>query len=269
MQTPLPDAAELQVAYSVEYAPYQAAWKEPGWPLWKILRLWTMRRRLSHLKRYGRGKDLLEVGSGAGDFLVAAHQAGWKVQAVEYSEQMAEAMRCELNLDVRPGELIEGLWKEGSFDVVVFWNVLEHLPDPQEAFALAAKYLRPQGRIIFSIPTREAAERGKLFDQYWALLDLPRHLYFFDKNSLSRLCERAGLDLIEFKTPLLETTWCYVMSSLMYAKHRPSLFSKVMFLLVLVSVVVLIFPYIAIQALRGRGTESLAVAVKREESQVS
>jgi hypothetical protein len=72
MQNPIPSDEQLVEAYSGAYSPYKPAWRETGWPIWKILRCWTTSRRISLLKRYGAGNNLLEVGAGAGDFLAAA-----------------------------------------------------------------------------------------------------------------------------------------------------------------------------------------------------
>src|ERR1017187_5068396 len=66
MQNPKPDGAEIGAAYSVaeDYSAYRAGWKQEGWPLWKILRAWTMSRRVAWLKQYTNGKELLDVGCG-------------------------------------------------------------------------------------------------------------------------------------------------------------------------------------------------------------
>src|ERR1700733_15804432 len=165
MQNPLPTAAQLSKAYSAEYAPYRPAWKESGWPLWKILRELTTWRRLRRLRRYGAGTRLLEVGCGAGDFLHAAHRAGWDVRAVEYNGALADALRTELGFDVRTGELTPGLWESGSFDVVALWSVIEHLQNPGEALATASSYLRAGGVVFIQIPTLYGVEQGKIFRQ--------------------------------------------------------------------------------------------------------
>ena len=98
MQNPLPTPEQLSKAYSAEYAPYRPAWKETGWPLWKVFRELTTRRRMRRLRRYGTGSKLLEVGCGAGDFLHAAHRAGWEVAAVEYSAALADELRRRAGL---------------------------------------------------------------------------------------------------------------------------------------------------------------------------
>lgn len=220
-QTPPPSHDDLSVAYSVKYAPHNAAWKQAGWPLWKVLRQITTQRRVSRLKHYAKGSKLLEVGSGAGDFLYAGHRAGWDVHAVEYSREQAEALRNEFGFDVRAGELTAGLWPEGEFDLIVMWSVLEHLRNPLDVLELASAYLRVGGPVFIQMPTREGVDLGERFGQYWALLDLPRHLNFCSKDSLAQLCDRTGLDLVLYKTPALDTAWCYFASAVNYAPTAP------------------------------------------------
>jgi 2-polyprenyl-3-methyl-5-hydroxy-6-metoxy-1,4-benzoquinol methylase len=218
-QNPKPDKEELNAAYSVEsvYTAYRAAWREPGWPIWKVLRTWTMRRRISWLKRFGIGHQMLEVGCGAGDFMVAARRTGWNVKAVEYNRQMAEMIVSELGFDVRASELALDLWDAAQFDVVAFWNVLEHVPDPLRDLSIAAHYLHSGGRVFLQIPTQQAAEHGMWFGQYWTILDLPRHLNFYDEAALFKLCGNAGFDLVVYETPFISSAWCYYMSSWKYA----------------------------------------------------
>ncbi len=263
MQNPLPTPEQLSKAYSAEYAPYRPAWKVRGWPLWKILRELTTWRRMRRLRRYGTGTKLLEVGCGAGDFLYAAHRAGWDVRAVEYSGVLAEALRNELGFDARQGDLAPGLWQDGSFDAVILWSVLEHLRNPLDALVTTCSYLKTGGAAFIQIPTRHGVEQGREFHQFWALLDLPRHLSFFERSVLSDLCDQAGMNLIVFKTPLIETAWCYFASVCNYANHCRKPFRRVIGTLSLALISALSFPLMAIRAWRGHGTEAYAVAVKR------
>lgn len=262
MQNPLPDAEELSKAYAVEYAPYRPAWKEKGWSLWKILRELTTWRRVRRLKRYVQGSRLLEVGSGAGDFLYAAKCAGWAVAAVEYSKTLADLLHSELGFDVRPGELTRGMWAPESFDLVVLWSVLEHVPDPLETLSIVSSYLKPGGTLFLQLPVVYALQIGRPFGQYWENLDLPRHLNFFGKDSLSRLCSRAGMKLRIFKTPLLDVGWAYLTSCSNFASGSQNRKQRYTRLVLLAPTVLLMLPYMAIQAWRGRGTEAFAVAVK-------
>jgi SAM-dependent methyltransferase len=264
MQNPVPTAEQLSKGYSAGYAPYRLAWKEKGRPLWKILRDLTTSRRMRRLRRYGSGNRLLEVGCGSGDFLYAANREGWNVCAVEYSDALVQTLRADLGFDVRAGDLEPGLWESGSFDAVVMWSVLEHLKNPLQALITASSYLKPGGALFIQIPTLYGIEQGMGFRQYWALLDLPRHLSFFGNDLLSQLCDRAGMRLTVFQTPLLETAWCYFASICNYANHskNPPL-RRAAGILSLTLVSILSFPVTAWRAWRGRGTEAFAVAIKR------
>jgi 2-polyprenyl-3-methyl-5-hydroxy-6-metoxy-1,4-benzoquinol methylase len=262
MQNPLPTPTQLSKGYSAEYAPYRPAWKQSGWPLWKILRQLTTWRRMRRLRCYGAGTRLLEVGCGAGDFLHAAHREGWDVRAVEYSDALADVLRTELGFDVRAGELRPGLWDHGSFDVVVLWSVLEHVRKPVEILVTACSYLKKGGVVFIQIPTLYGVEQGMRFRQYWALLDLPRHLSFFSRDCLAELCGKAGMKLVLFKTPLVESAWCYFASVCNYASHSRKPGRRVIGMLSLALLSALSFPYMALRAWRGKGTEAYAVAVK-------
>ena len=266
MQNPHPGAAELAAAYAVEYAPFKPAWKETGWSLWRLLRILTVRRRMAALRKYCKGRTLLEVGCGAGDFLLAAHRAGWNVHAVEYNGKMVEALRNELHLDVRRGELAPGMWEESAFDVVAFWNVLEHVDDPIRNLQLAARYLRPGGVVLMNIPTRDVPESGRWFGDYWALLDQPRHLNFFGRDTLARACQRAGLQLEAFRTGLIEYGWSYFASSWRYAGRSGSKVRRALTFAGLGAISPLMLPYMSFKCLAGRGTEAFAVAVKPSAS---
>jgi SAM-dependent methyltransferase len=264
MQNPVPDGQELEAAYSISegYVPYRPAWKQAGWPVWKILRSWTMARRAARLNRYASGTDLLEVGSGGGDFLIAARRAGWRVRAVEYNSSMAAMLSSELGFDVRAGELVPNLFEGAKFDVIIFWNVLEHLQDPLESLATASDYLRPQGRILLNIPTRQDAESGQWLGQDW-WLDLPRHIHFFDRSTLSRVCHRAGLELIVYDTPFVQSSWAYFASCWNYANRAGNRIIRGPLFVGLAAAMTLALPYVAVQAMRNSGTEAFAVAVKK------
>jgi len=264
MQIPVPDVKELDAAYSVagDYVCYRPAWREKGWPLWKILRMWTTSRRVDRLKRHASGRDLLEVGCGAGDFMVAAKRAGWKTSGVEYNPDMVEDLRKEFGFDIRVGELTPHLWDESAFDVAVLWNVLEHVRNPIAELTTVASYLRPGGKLLLNIPSKEAAECGLWFGEQWALLDLPRHINFFDKETLSRVCKKAGLVLTEYETPFLQSAWCYYVSCGNWDRRKGSTVRHSARFLLLASLVSLYMPYIAARAFSKRGLEAFAVVTK-------
>lgn len=82
-----------------------------------------------------------------------------------------------LGHDVEGGAVINGVrhedalalsFEDGSLDVIVSQEVLEHVPEVEPAIAESARVLRPGGRFLFTVPFHTAADvtvrRAKLVD---------------------------------------------------------------------------------------------------------
>lgn len=88
-------------------------------------------------------------------------------------------------------------YEEQSFDYIIFGDVLEHLRDPERAVAYCRCFLRPQGKIITSIPNLmhytvlRALIGGDFTYQDAGLLDRT-HIHFFTLNEIVRMFARAG-----------------------------------------------------------------------------
>jgi methionine biosynthesis protein MetW len=87
--------------------------------------------------------------------------------------------------------------KLGKFDVVVFADVLEHLPDPSAALRLAHQVLKPNGTVVASIPNiahwsvRLDLLRGRFDYQPYGIMDAT-HLRWFTEKSVRGLFEATG-----------------------------------------------------------------------------
>lgn len=109
--------------------------------------------------------------------------------AAAYTEQMIVA-------DVDADPWTEQL--EGTFDAVMFGDVLEHLRNPEAALAKAKALLSPHGCILTSIPNiaHNAVIMGLLDGEFnytrYGLLD-DTHIHFFTRKSLFEMAGRVGL----------------------------------------------------------------------------
>jgi SAM-dependent methyltransferase len=87
---------------------------------------------------------------------------------------------------------------DASFDIVVFNDSLEHFPDTMQPLALARRLLKPDGRVIASIPNARYWPhlRRYVFHGEWRYQDagiLDRtHLRFFTHRSILETFDEAG-----------------------------------------------------------------------------
>jgi len=202
---PLPDAEELRDVYRHEYyaveKPLYLERSREDEPWWRVVhgeRFETFEELLGPGRRRA-----LDVGSGPGVFLAVGEERGWETLGVEPSEQAAAYARGR-GLDVVEHFLAPELAPElGTFDAVHLNEVLEHLPDPRGHLALCRELLSPGGVICVAVPNdhrpfqavlREAAG----YAPWWVAP--PHHLNYFDFDSLARLFESAGFEVVRRET---------------------------------------------------------------------
>ncbi len=142
------------------------------------------------------GEILLDFGCGDGWFLEAIASRGF--ERLGFEADPAHAMRLGQQLGVPVLSDLEELLARytGTIDVLTQHFVLEHLPDLDEAFATAARLLRPGGLYFYVVPAFDCWE-SRLFGKRWHSLDPPRHLSFPQRAAAERLAARHGLQLAE------------------------------------------------------------------------
>jgi 2-polyprenyl-3-methyl-5-hydroxy-6-metoxy-1,4-benzoquinol methylase len=111
-----------------------------------------------HVKR---GSRLLDVGAGFGSCVLAARERGFDAHGIETAMFEVEFARRRLRL-VRPQDDPEDVYQLGSFlefsapaasfDVVTFWNVLEHIEDLDKTLSVARHLLRKDGLVYVVCP---------------------------------------------------------------------------------------------------------------------
>jgi SAM-dependent methyltransferase len=169
------------------------------------------RRRLALLRRaggVGPGARVLDVGAASGAWLEVALSAGAREAiGVEIGAAMSAGAR-ERGLDVRTGtlaEVIDGLG-DSRFDLITFWDVLEHLRDPRRELGLARGLLAPGGRVAATFPNVEGLYprlTHRLLARWtgvWEYPELPVHLYDLSPTTARALFEGAGYGVERLRT---------------------------------------------------------------------
>jgi 2-polyprenyl-3-methyl-5-hydroxy-6-metoxy-1,4-benzoquinol methylase len=127
---------------------------------------------------------LLDVGCQKGEFLLWMSRLGWDVQGVEFSQTPPNLF----GMPISYGSFESAQFAPHSFDVITMWAVLEHVHDPVDTLARAARLLRPGGRAFVLVPNfRSLPARIMRHD------DVPRHLLMFTPATLAKAAALGGL----------------------------------------------------------------------------
>lgn len=159
-------------------------------------RLVTFKQSLKMIEQYvpKKGK-LLDVGCAAGFFLKVAKDAGWQVSGIEPNRALAKWGAKKYGVSIFSKDFLETKFKDKSFDVVTFWDVLEHVTDPRAYLKEAVRILKPGGFIFVNYPDMGSVY-SKIFKQKWWFIS-PVHLYYFDKRTLGQFFDQEGLKFIK------------------------------------------------------------------------
>jgi 2-polyprenyl-3-methyl-5-hydroxy-6-metoxy-1,4-benzoquinol methylase len=148
----------------------------------------------SHVQGKGR---LLEIGCGAGLFLAAAGRAGWRVSGIEVSSAAVAFCRDTLGVDVVECAAEQISATVPPVDVVVMFDVIEHLFDPMAVLGVVRSILRPGGMLVITTPNFSALSRLVLGPQ-WAILSPLEHLFYFSETTLRRALTRHAFADVRF-----------------------------------------------------------------------
>ncbi len=107
-----------------------------------------------------RDRAVLNVGCGYGWFELWASQNGVaRMSAIDVTDSDLDTARRHVQdprVDFKVGSAIEIPYPDQSFDTVVSWEVIEHIPRRTEPrmFAEVSRVLKPGGRFLLSTPNR-------------------------------------------------------------------------------------------------------------------
>ncbi|HEX5101946.1 MAG TPA: methyltransferase domain-containing protein [Polyangiaceae bacterium] len=93
------------------------------------------------------GRDVLEVGCGTGLILGRLSAVARNAEGVDLSPGMLEKARAR-GLRVREASATELPYPDASFDLVLSFKVLAHVPDLPRALSEMARVCRPGGRVL-------------------------------------------------------------------------------------------------------------------------
>lgn len=136
----------------------------------------------------GRAVDIGAAGGG-NTRVLRAH--GWNAVALEYGEDGAEVAHGRGLATVR-GDATRLPLADSSVDLVVAFDLLEHLPDDAAAVAEVHRVLKPSGTYLVAVPADP---------RLWSLHDeAVDHVRRYTREGLVGLLERGRFEVVDVRS---------------------------------------------------------------------
>jgi len=167
--------------------------------MYHMVRQRTLNSKKKLIEKYSRlstGK-VLDIGAGTGAFLQTMNKSKWEVTGLEPDDTARENAKKLYGLSLHPPEEIFNL-RPQSFDAITLWHVLEHVHELHVYMDQIKKLLKPTGYLFIAVPNYTCYDE-KVYKEFWAAYDVPRHLYHFSPTSITQLLLKYGLQLREIK----------------------------------------------------------------------
>lgn len=139
-----------------------------------------------------RSLRVLDVGCSTGELLALFQRAGYThLEGVDPTPECARIAQQLYGLDVRAGVLSE-IAAEDPYDLVMFANVLEHMPDLRPAVARIASLVRDGGWLFIQVP--DAGHFGADMNEPFLEFSI-EHINYFTDASLANLLAIEGFEI--------------------------------------------------------------------------
>ena len=152
-------------------------------------------------------KNVLDFGTGIGWFAYVLSSLKLQVAATDISTKIMRVIPLlDKKIKVIP---LEFLANDSKYDLIISFDVFEHLAYPLKNLSMLIKNLKKNGLIFISVPN---------FSSYFSRINLGKHPYFeypdhlnyFTPNSLKVLFEKTSMKVLRCETITLDWEKDYI-----------------------------------------------------------
>lgn len=128
----------------------------------------------------GRGRDVLEIGVGAGTDFMSWVRSGARATGIDLTDAGVALTKERLGLEgldavVQRGDAEKLDFPDASFDIVYSYGVLHHTPSTRTAFREAYRVLRPGGTLLAMVYRANSWTGAMLWAMHYAAKLDPLH----------------------------------------------------------------------------------------------
>ena len=183
--------------------------------IYQFVKNFTLQKKVDLINSFGfENKTILDIGAGTGDFLKVCLQNNWNVFGTEPNQQAREVA-------VKKGILLHenvADFSNQKFDVITLWHVLEHVENLSEFISQLNNLLSENGKLIIAVPNYKSDD-AKYYREFWAAFDVPRHLWHFSQQSISKIFTTENF-IVEKTLPMKFDSFYVSMLSEKYKKGK-------------------------------------------------
>ena len=138
----------------------------------------------------------LDVGCAAGYCIDVMKNKGWSAEGLELDEEMCDSLKAREYVVSKTA--LEDFTTESKYTIITLFDVIEHIPNIDTAFAKLNYLLKKDGIVVMVTPNQNSLQR-KIFGRKWFQYKPVEHIQYFDKKSLRIFGERNNLEMIFHK----------------------------------------------------------------------
>ncbi len=157
--------------------------------------MWAIKQYESVYKR--KPKRILDIGAGSGHFVQVCKQSGYEATGIELSESGRNFCLENFGFKLENKDFLKP-HDYNDFDIVTFWGVIEHTPNPIEMLKAAKMVLGKQGLVIAQTPhwnSLSTSIQRRFSDSVVRHLDPFGHINVFTDSSLRTAFQKSGFEV--------------------------------------------------------------------------
>lgn len=163
--------------------------------IYKKIRKYTHTKKVKLVTHLSQGKSILDIGCGSGELLGLFKKNGWDTIGIEPNRIAREFAKTSYDINVLDEGEISNIPSQ-SKDVVTLWHVLEHVSGLNERVNELRRILKKDGTIFIAVPNIISYD-AQYYNNYWAAYDVPRHLYHFSPDTMTKLLAKHQLSVVK------------------------------------------------------------------------
>ena len=166
-------------------------------------------------------RSLLDIGCGDGGFISLLASKGWRVFGTEIASENSHINAAPDYICRK--EITDCKLADADFSIVTMWHSLEHFVEPLKYLKEVARILKPDGILLLEVPNFNSWQ-SKIFKNNWFHLDVPRHVFHYDKKSLELILKKADFKILKISyNSLIYGLFGWIQSCLNFFCRRKNL----------------------------------------------